>query len=254
MVETDLYEPVKSYFTSLGYAVNAEVKGCDMTAVKEDELVIVELKLHFNITLLCQALERQRLTEIVYAAVPRPKRMDKNSKAMLEIARRMRMGLILVALDSPAKGVQVVVEVPGKSNDTKTHTRRSGMKREAVLNEANGRTSDMNKGGSAKIKINTVYREKCLKVACMLASSGPLTAALLVKRFGCDKGANAIMRNNYYGWFEPQKERGFYGLSFEGRKFLEENSQDDLVLYYMEAAATATQEALENGMNAPEGS
>ena len=36
--EVDLYEPIAQYFTEQGYIVHGEVKDCDMTAHKEDEL------------------------------------------------------------------------------------------------------------------------------------------------------------------------------------------------------------------------
>ena len=50
--ETDLYEPVKRYLEHQGYTVNAEVAGCDVTARKDDELVLIELKTSFSTALL----------------------------------------------------------------------------------------------------------------------------------------------------------------------------------------------------------
>ena len=44
MKETDLYKPVKELFEKMGYTVNGEVKDMDVTAVRGDELVVVELK------------------------------------------------------------------------------------------------------------------------------------------------------------------------------------------------------------------
>jgi len=49
--ETDMYPPIKDFFLDLGYTVNAEVKGCDVAMMKNDELIIIELKKNFNITL-----------------------------------------------------------------------------------------------------------------------------------------------------------------------------------------------------------
>ena len=44
MKETDLYPPVKRFLEAQGYEVKAEVRGCDVTAVRGDEApVIVEL-------------------------------------------------------------------------------------------------------------------------------------------------------------------------------------------------------------------
>src|SRR5690625_2506720 len=71
--ETDLYKPVQHYFHSLGYRVQAEVNDCDVVAVKDDSLIIIELKLNLNITLLMQATKRQKFTSEVYIAIPKPK-------------------------------------------------------------------------------------------------------------------------------------------------------------------------------------
>ena len=73
MTESDLFEPVKRLFEGQGFAVNAEVKDCDVTAVNGDELVIIELKRNLSVTLLAQGLKRQRCGADVYVAVPKPK-------------------------------------------------------------------------------------------------------------------------------------------------------------------------------------
>ena len=73
MNETDLYRPVHDYLVEQGYAVQGEVRKCDVAAVKGDELVIVELKLRLNAEVLAQAAMRQQITDSVYVAVPRPK-------------------------------------------------------------------------------------------------------------------------------------------------------------------------------------
>ena len=56
--ETDLYEPVRRFLEEEGYTVQAEVKGCDVAAVKNGHLVIVELKKAFNLRLVYQARSR----------------------------------------------------------------------------------------------------------------------------------------------------------------------------------------------------
>ena len=70
--ETDLYKPIQNYFIQRGYEVYGEVKNCDVTAVKGEEIIIVELKRSFNLGLLMQAVQRQKVSELVYVAVPRP--------------------------------------------------------------------------------------------------------------------------------------------------------------------------------------
>ena len=80
--ESDLYLPVKEYLEINGYKVNSEVMDCDVTGLKDNEIVIVELKKKINITLLIQAVERLKITDAVYIAVPMPKRVGRNSKKL----------------------------------------------------------------------------------------------------------------------------------------------------------------------------
>ena len=72
--ERDLYPPVKALLESLGFTVRGEVNGCDVVAVRGDDLVIVELKRAVNLELLLQAVDRLRLTDAVYLAVEAPRR------------------------------------------------------------------------------------------------------------------------------------------------------------------------------------
>ncbi|MDO4531633.1 MAG: hypothetical protein Q4C06_06590, partial [Bacillota bacterium] len=72
--ETDLYAPIRSFLEEEGYQVQAEVKDCDIAAIKDGQLIIVELKKAFNLKLVYQGLERQSLTEQVFVAIPRPKK------------------------------------------------------------------------------------------------------------------------------------------------------------------------------------
>ena len=46
--EIDLYQPIKEYFTQQGYDVYGEVNECDIAAVKEQELILIEMKLTLN--------------------------------------------------------------------------------------------------------------------------------------------------------------------------------------------------------------
>ena len=57
--ETELYAPIKQYFEQRGYTVRAEMKHCDLVAIRGDEPpIIVELKKSFNIPLLVQGIDR----------------------------------------------------------------------------------------------------------------------------------------------------------------------------------------------------
>ena len=78
MRETDLYAPVKRHLELQGYEVKAEVRGCDVVAVRGVEVpLIVELKLGLTLQLLYQAVGRMAISEHVYIAIPRPKKVYK---------------------------------------------------------------------------------------------------------------------------------------------------------------------------------
>ena len=72
LLESDLYGPVRSYLEGLGYDVKGEVKDCDVAAVRDGELIVVELKRGFTLELVFQAMDRQRVADGVYVAVPLP--------------------------------------------------------------------------------------------------------------------------------------------------------------------------------------
>ena len=69
--EVDLYPAVKTFLEGEGFEVKGEVRGCDVVGVRGDEPpVIVELKLRFTLGLVLQALDRLRVSDNVYLAVP----------------------------------------------------------------------------------------------------------------------------------------------------------------------------------------
>ena len=47
MKETDLYQPVKSFLEASGYMVKAEITSADVVGIKDDYIVIVELKTQY---------------------------------------------------------------------------------------------------------------------------------------------------------------------------------------------------------------
>jgi len=75
IMEEDLYAPVKNYLTKLGYDVKGEVQNCDVTALKGETLLVVEMKKTLNLDVILQAALRQRVADIVYIAVPKKGRV-----------------------------------------------------------------------------------------------------------------------------------------------------------------------------------
>ena len=231
-LETDMYPPVKKYLESAGYTVTAEVKGADVTAVKSDELIILELKKQFNVKLLFQALERQRVTGDVYIVLPRPKRANSPQfKHIRHIAESLGLGLMTVAMDSGLKTVEVIHN-PSLIENNKTTLKANEKKKRALLLEIAGRSSDGNNGGSSKKKLMTAYREKCLRLACVLYENGPQQARDLTGKFGCEKDSYQIMYQNHYNWF-CRVEPGTFGLSEEGIVAVTgDNEYREIINYY----------------------
>ncbi len=226
--EVDLYRPVKDYFVKEGYEVYGEVNHCDIAAVKESELVIIELKLSLTIDLLIQATKRQRLTNQVYIAIPKPKYSlrSKKWKDSSNLVRRLELGLIFVTFQGDDIHIEVVHEPA--NFDRKKSMQRSKKKRESLFSEIEGRTGDYNTGGSSQTKIVSAYKENCIHIACCLLNNGPLTPKIL-RGMGTGEKTLSILSNNYDGWFDRVK-RGTYTLNEKGISELQ--TFPNLLLYY----------------------
>ena len=220
--ESDLYGPVRDYLTGLGYDVKGEVRDCDIAATRDGELVVVELKRGFTLELIYQALDRQRAAEVVYVAVPLPKRgyMDPRVRDMQSLCRRLELGLIFVGFTSRGQAQIDVAVHPKEANPPKVNKKR----RLAILREHGGRTGSRNTGGVTRRKILTLYKEQALLAAKILRDSGPLTVEQLKKRGGPDT-AGTILGRNAVGWFDRESlgnGRYAYSVNEKGLTALEE--------------------------------
>ena len=223
--ETDLYEPIRAFLEEKGDQVQAEVKDCDIAAVKDGQLLIVELKKAFNLKLVYQGMERQSLTDQVFVAIPRPKKgaREKAWKDMLKLLKRLELGLLTVALDSPLKTVDVVLE-PSDSLAWKNRK-----KREKLQAELENRQVDGNVGGMTRRKIMTAFREKSIRLACLLEREGQVSTATLRER-GMEEYLPLLGRN-YDKWF-GRVEKGVYTLSEKGKEALESEDFAKAVAFY----------------------
>jgi len=204
MKETELYLPVKKFLEARGYSVKAEVKGCDVMAVKGDEApVIVELKTGLTLTLFYQAVDRLALTDRVYIAIARPKRSVPSEA--VKLTRRLGLGLIVV---SKSGSIEIMAE-PGPYAP-RVNTRRKAV----VLKEFTRRHGDPNLGGSNKTKLMTAYKQDALRCLAHLHLNGPTKIAELKKLTNVDRSAT-ILRNDYYGWF-TKTARGIYAVTETG--------------------------------------
>lgn len=222
--ESDLFEPIQDYLIAQGYTVNAEVKNCDITAVKDDELVVIELKKSLNISLLIQAANRQKFADSVYVAIPtRPgKRLPRHFKGACHLLKRLELGLILVSFLKTKTKVEIIFH-PCEFKKRKSHKAKRN-----IIREISGRTGNFNKGGSTGTQIITAYRESAIHIACFLLEYGELSPAKL-RQMGASKKTQAILLDNHYGWFDRVK-RGVYTLHDQGKKALKQ--YPDLVGHY----------------------
>lgn len=220
ILETDLYRPLHDYLVEQGYTVRSEVKNCDIAAVKDGDLIVIEMKRALNVPLLVQAVQRQKITESVYVAVPRPVNKRKwmgGAKGVQDVLRRLEVGLIFVSPNGRKPKVEVVFHpVPCERRKRKNAHR-------AVLQEIERRSADFNEGGSCRRKIVTAYRENAVQIACCLAETGP-TSPKVLRTIGTGDKTLSILYRNVYGWFE-RVDKGVYALSQKGRTELTQYPQ-----------------------------
>ena len=227
--EEELYAPVKEFFERQGYVVRGEVKRCDMALVKGDELAIVELKKSFTMSLLYQAIDRQKITKMVYIAIPRKAFMSRRVQ-ILHILEKIGIGLLVVAMDSDMRFVEAHL-LPAAGQ----HSGRNSKRAKELLAEFNGRTFDGNLGGGTRRKLLTAHRERNLHIACVLEKLGQAKPSELVKKYNCVEYAQRLLAINIYGWY-LKVERGVYALSDTGKDALADQQYADVVAYYRKAA------------------
>jgi hypothetical protein len=212
--EEDLYGPVRDLLVSQGYVVRGEVRGVDVFGVRGSETLAVELKTSLNLDLLLQAVDRQRIADAVYVAVPRKGRTvgTRRWARLLHLLARLEIGLILVSPTTRTATVSVEAVPFDRARSREQGKRR----RAALLQEFSGRTGDRNAGGVTRRPIYTAYREMALEVARLIAVEGPCKVRRL-RELGADADkVMGILRNNHYGWFE-HAGRDLYALTDRGR-------------------------------------
>jgi len=214
--ETDLYQPIKNYLLQLGFEVKGEIKNCDIVAKKEELLIIIELKLTLNITLLLQAVERFSVADTVYIAIPKQCSLyKKQGKQVKKLVKRLGIGLIIVDLQPTEQYVEIVFDPQDYA------PRKNKRKQTALLKEFNQRIGDTQKGGSTRSKAGlTAYRQRCIRVAEYLLKE-PIAKGAEIKKAIGEPQATLFLRDNYYSWFD-KVERGVYKLSERGREELPE--------------------------------
>lgn len=229
ILEEDLCKPIQDLLINNGYKVRCEANFCDISATKDNALLVVELKKNLSVRLLAQAAKRQKIADLVYIAIPKPKKMigSANWKDICHLLRRLELGLILVSFKEENAFVEVPIEP--MPFDRERSMQRNKKQRNKLITEINGRQKDLNIGGSRGKKLMTAYRESSLFIACCLEKCGPLSPKQL-RELGTDsKKTLSILNKNFYSWFE-KVDRGLYQISEEGRKSIE--TYKELSEYY----------------------
>ena len=215
--ETDLYLPVKYFFEDRGFSVNAEVKDCDITAVKDDVVVVAELKKSFNITLLYQLMDRKKYTPYVYAVIPRPKNLrNKEHRQRVRLLHILGIGLIVV---SPTMKVAEVLVEPRLTEFFVPRYKRY------ILKEIENRHTNINIGGSTHKKIITAHKESVIAALCYIEKYGTINTKV------CRDNIKQVLQINHYRFFERVK-RGVYTYNKAGQKFLERKDLKEVVDFY----------------------
>ena len=196
-----------------GYEVKSEIASADIMAIRgEEPPVIVELKLSFSLALVHQAVERLKVTDMVYVAVPEWKGRSgwKAFVANRTLCRRLGLGLITIppTLDRADIHLDPVPYTPRKSKPRKAR----------MLREFQHRVGDPNSGGVTKQKFMTSYRQDALKCLRLLHENGPTKASIIVSEAGVARARN-IVSDDHYGWFE-RVERGIYAITPKGTEAL----------------------------------
>lgn len=207
--ETDLYAPIKALLERQGYEVKSEVGAADVVACRgSEDPVIVELKLGFSLTLIHQAIDRQRITDAVYIAVAQGKGRAFSAAVTRNTAlcRRLGLGLITVRLKDGHTQIRL---------DPCPYTpRHSKPRKTRLLREFAKRVGDPNQGGALRQNLVTAYRQDALRCAQVLREHGPSRGAD-VARLSQVSTATRLMADNHYGWFD-RVSRGIYALSPKG--------------------------------------
>lgn len=209
--ETDLYLPVKRFLEGQGYEVKGEIGAADIVAVRGDEPpVIVELKTAFSLALFHQAIERLKLADTVYIAVPRKsgKAFQTALRRNIALCRRLGLGLITVRISTG--------RVEAHLDPGPYVPRKNKQKSQRLLQEFTRRVGDPNKGGraSSRGRLMTAYRQDAIRCLGYLFEHGPTKASDVAKAVDVERARN-IMADDHYGWFE-RASRGIYQITPKG--------------------------------------
>ena len=211
VLETSLYLPVKQFLEGFGFTVKGEIGGCDLLALRGNELpfvVIGEMKLSFNLELVLQAVDRAAACDEVWLAArtsARGKGRESDTR-FRNLCRRLGFGMLSVS----ENGVVEIIVSPASPMP-----RRDPRRRSRLVEEHRQRQGDPAVGGGSRAPIMTAYRQRALACAALLGNGPQRTRDLRI----AVPDAAKIMLRNVYGWF-TRTDHGVYTLTETGREAL----------------------------------
>lgn len=209
-----MYPIIASYLNNLDFKVQAEVNDVDIMAVKEELIVLIEMKTILSTTLIAQGLKRSSLGDVVYLAIPKPTKKVFHSTLFKDkcfILKHLGLGLLLV--DMKQEAVEVHLDP-----FSYTPKKRTKLKRK-LLKEFSQRKMYYNVGGISKTKILTSYRELALLTLYFLRNEPKSTKE--IKTFVNNNKVMSLLQKNYYGWF-LRLSKGVYTITTQGKSALQE--------------------------------
>ena len=217
-MEKDLFGPIRAWFEERGYACDGEVGGIDLYMEKDGVHAAVELKTTLDFRSVQQAALRQKVTDLVFIGIPRPRDLYTRAfRDKLYLLKRLGIGLIVV---SPRTGEAEIVNAPVVS-ELNTFQQRNRSRKDALAAEFGHRRLRGNTGGVRGTPLMTGYREDALLVLDALHGLGGEAPVGRIRDVSGIAKAGSILYNNQYGCFERGAERGCYRIRPEGEKALE---------------------------------
>ncbi|NKB32604.1 MAG: hypothetical protein GKR91_05850 [Pseudomonadales bacterium] len=215
MQESDLYLPLKKFLEKQDYEVKGEIEDCDVVAMKDDcPPTIIELKLSLNLEVILQAVDRLKLSPIIYIGVPHSCGALKRKKKKRIVKLLKMLGIGLIAINPKKKTVAIIVA------PTKYTPKQSKPRQQWLIDEFVSRTGDPNLGGaSTKTGRMTAYKQQAIEIAQHLNQHGASKASDIAKALDITKARN-ILYDNHYRWFEGLG-KGIYQLTDLGSQAIQ---------------------------------
>jgi hypothetical protein len=206
MKESDLFKPVANLLRSQGFVVQGEIKNLDVFAVKNNLTIAVELKLAINLKLIYQVVDRLKLVDLVYLAVPQRsiKSLKKQYKLLLGLLRKLEIGLISI------QDEWAIVVLEAKPFDAVKSHQKNKRKQQGLMKEFLQRVDHPQIGGVKGPRL-TAYRLRAIKIKEAMVHGETYTIKEL-KVLTSVSDVASILRHNYYGWF-AHPARGLYSLN-----------------------------------------